>query len=81
MVSFTSRFVLKGPSYNPLEVMNCLMIRRGYKMQGAPQQRTLPNIHNKDDKFAMIYHLAKDSVLKRANTVPYALGTSAVQVM
>ena len=45
-----SRFVLKGAAYNPMDVMNCLMIRRGYKMQGDPQQRTLPNIHNKDDK-------------------------------
>ena len=45
-----SRFVLKGAAYNPMDVMNCLMIRRGYKMQGLPQQRTLPNIHNKDDK-------------------------------
>ena len=44
------RFVLKGAVYNPIDVMNCLMIRRGYKMQGGPQQRTLPNIHNKDDK-------------------------------
>jgi len=43
------RFVLKGPCYNPLDVMNCLMTRRGYKVQGNPQQRTLPNIHNKDD--------------------------------
>ena len=47
---FTPRFVLKGAAYNPMDVMNCLMIRRGYKMQGLPQQRTLPNIHNKDDK-------------------------------
>ena len=44
------RFVLKGAAYNPMDVMNCLMIRRGYKMQGDPQQRNLPNIHNKDDK-------------------------------
>ena len=44
------RFVLKGAAYNPMDVMNCLMVRRGYKMQGPPQQRTLPNIHNKDDK-------------------------------
>ena len=27
-----SRFVLKGPCYNPLDVMNCLMTRRGYKV-------------------------------------------------
>jgi len=45
------RFVLKGPCYNPLDVMNCLMTRRGYKVQGNPQQRTLPNIHNKDDNY------------------------------
>ena len=31
--------------------MNCLITRRGYKMVGTPQQRTLPNIHNKDDKW------------------------------
>merc|ERR1712059_203502 len=72
--SSDGRFVLKGPGYNPMDVMNCLMTRRGYKVQGQPQQRTLPNIHNKDDKFAMIYHLAKDSVLKRANTNPNNLG-------
>ena len=44
------RFVLKGASYNPMDVANCLMIRRGYKMMGNPQQRSLPNVHNKDDK-------------------------------
>ena len=44
------RFVMKGVSNNPLDVMNCLMTRRGYKVEGDPQQRTLPNIHNKDDK-------------------------------
>ena len=44
------RFVLKGVSYNPLDVMNCLMSRRGYTVEGDPQQRNLPNIHNKDDK-------------------------------
>ena len=47
---FIFRFVLKGASYNPIDVANCLMTRRGYKMQGNPQQRSLPNIHNKDDK-------------------------------
>lgn len=45
------RFVLKGVSYNPMDVANCLMIRRGYKMMGNPQQRSLPNVHNKDDKW------------------------------
>ena len=50
-LSIIARFVLKGASYNPMDVMNCLMTRRGYKMMGTPQQRTLPNIHNKDDKW------------------------------
>merc|ERR1719391_125283 len=68
--SSDGRFVLKGPCYNPMDVLNCLFARRGYKVQGQPQQRSLPNIHNKDDKFAMIYHLAKDAILKRANTNP-----------
>ena len=30
------RFVLKGPCYNPLDVMNCLMTRRGYKVSWGP---------------------------------------------
>jgi len=74
--SSDGRFVLKGAAYNPMDVMNCLMIRRGYKMKGAPQQRTLPNIHNKDDKCALMYHLAKESALKRANTVAGGLGSA-----
>jgi len=74
--SSDGRFVLKGAGYNPMDVINCLMARRGYRMQGAPQQRTLPNIHNKDDKVAFIYHLAKDSVLRRANTVAGGLGSA-----
>merc|ERR1711936_944002 len=45
------------------------MSRRGYSVEGAPQQRTLPNIHNKDDKFAIIYHLSKEVPLKRADTL------------
>lgn len=45
------RFVLKGVNYNPLDVMNVLMLRRGYKVEGDPQQRTLPSIHHKDDKY------------------------------
>jgi len=62
--------VISGPCYNPLDVMNCLMTRRGYKVQGNPQQRTLPNIHNKDDKFAMIYHMSKEVARNRADTMP-----------
>ena len=44
------RFVLKGVNYNPVEVMNVLSSSRGYKLEGEPQQRTLPSIHIKDDK-------------------------------
>jgi len=54
--SSDGRFVLKGVSYNPLDVMNCLMIRRGYSVEGDPQQRTLPNIHNKDDNYLLESH-------------------------
>merc|ERR1719268_91256 len=71
--SSDGRFVLKGAGYNPMDVINCLMSRRGYKMQGNPQQRTLPNIHNKDDKFAFIYHLSKETALRRTDTVPSEL--------
>ena len=44
------RFVLKGLIYNPMDVMSCLMTRRGYKMQGLTFTirmigKTLPNIH------------------------------------
>lgn len=79
--SSDGRFVLKGASYNPMDVMNCLMTRRGYKMMGAPQQRTLPNIHNKDDKVAFIYHLAKESPLRRANTVAGGLGSALLSTL
>ena len=48
--SSDGRFVLKGVNYNPLDVMNCLMTSRGYRVEGEPQQRTLPNIHSKDGK-------------------------------
>jgi len=72
--SSDGRFVLKGPIYNPLDVMNCLMGRRGYRVQSEPQQRTIPNTQNKDDKFCLIYHLSKDCPLRRANTTPAGLG-------
>jgi len=51
--SSDGRFVLKGVNYNPLDVMNCLMSRRGYQVEGEPQQRTLPNIHNKDENWVL----------------------------
>merc|ERR1712025_1198785 len=28
-------------------------MRRGYKVEGDPQQRTLPSIHNKDDNYIL----------------------------
>jgi len=78
--SSDGRFVLKGPIYNPMDVMNCLMSRRGYRMQGEPQQRTIPNTQNKDDKFCLIYHLSKECPLKRANTTPAGLGSLGVSL-
>jgi len=51
--SSDGRFVLKGVNYNPLDVMNVLMLRRGYKVEGDPQQRTLPSIHHKDDNYIL----------------------------
>ena len=51
--SSDGRFVLKGVNYNPLDVMNVLMSRRGYRVEGEPQQRTLPSIHHKDDMWAL----------------------------
>ena len=51
VMKFECRFVLKGVNYNPLDVMNVLMLKRGYKVEGDPQQRTLPSIHHKDDKW------------------------------
>lgn len=32
---FLFRFVLKGPCYNPMDVINALMTRRGYKVGGG----------------------------------------------
>merc|ERR1719500_610229 len=66
--SSNGRFVLKGPCYNPMDVINALMTRRGYKVTGSPQQRTLPNIHNKDDKFALIYHLSKQVPVRKVRS-------------
>ena len=49
-----ARFVLKGVNYNPVDVMNILTTSRGYRLEGEPQQRTLPSIHAKDDKWVLI---------------------------
>ena len=32
MMMMMVRFVLKGAGYNPMDVLNCLMTRRGYKV-------------------------------------------------
>lgn len=47
---------------------------------GNPQQRSLPNVHNKDDKFAFIYHLSKDTPLRRTDTVLSGLGTASSSI-
>ncbi len=46
------RFVLKGTSFNPLEIINVLTIQRGYKMEYNPQQHGIPlKQGNLDDKY------------------------------
>ena len=35
MMTMTRRFVLKGAGYNPMDVLNCLMTRRGYKVASS----------------------------------------------
>jgi len=51
--SSDGRFVLKGVNYNPVDVMNILTTSRGYRLEGEPQQRTLPSIHAKDDNYIL----------------------------
>ena len=36
------RFVLKGPKFNPMDVINVLTKDRGYKVQLNPQQHPIP---------------------------------------
>ena len=36
------RFVLKGPKYNPMVIVNILAEERGYKILYNPQQRSIP---------------------------------------
>ena len=36
LILFDFRFVLKGPCYNPMDVLNCLFSRRGYKVNDLP---------------------------------------------
>jgi len=36
------RFVMKGPKFNPMVVVNILARERGYKVMYNPQQRSIP---------------------------------------
>ena len=46
------RFVLKGPRFNPLVVVNLLIKERGYKLMYNPQQRSIPlKSGSTDDKY------------------------------
>ena len=36
------RFVMKGPKFNPMVVVNILAKERGYKIMYNPQQRSIP---------------------------------------
>lgn len=59
------RFVLKGPHFAPMEILNCLAQERGYKVEYNPQQHGIPLKQGAtDDKFALIYQLTKPVVKK-----------------
>ena len=46
-----NRFVLKGPKYNHMDVINVLIQQRNYKIQYNPQQHGIPlKQGNTDDK-------------------------------
>jgi len=69
------RFVLKGPQFPPMEVINCLVQERGYSVQYNPQQHAIPPKQGAtDDKFCMIYHLSKPVPLKSTSSVTAAAG-------
>lgn len=36
------RFVMKGPKFNPMTILNILAKERGYKIAFNPQQRSIP---------------------------------------
>ena len=45
------RFVLRGPAFNPMIVINALTEARGYKIEYNPQQHHIPlKQGNLDDK-------------------------------
>eukprot|EP00094_Tigriopus_californicus_P010565 TCALIF_10193-PA protein Name:"Protein of unknown function" AED:0.00 eAED:0.00 QI:77/1/1/1/0/0.5/2/48/113 len=54
------RFVLKGPLFNAMKVVNILTTQRGFSMKWNPTQHNIPlKPGNHDDRFAMLYHLSK----------------------
>jgi len=62
------RFVLKGPHFAPMEILNCLAQERGYKVEYNPQQHAIPLKQGAtDDKFALVYQLTKP-VIKKTTT-------------
>jgi len=59
------RFVLKGPHFAPMEILNCLAQERGYKVEYNPQQHAIPLKQGAtDDKFALVYQLTKPVIKK-----------------
>ena len=45
------RFVLKGPAFNPMDVLNVLIEKRSYRIEYNPQQHAIPlKQGNLDDK-------------------------------
>jgi len=61
------RFVMKGPHFAPMEILNCLAQERGYKIDYNPQQHGIPLKQGAtDDKFALVYQLSKTIVKKTA---------------
>ncbi len=42
------RFVLKGPIYNPMDVMNVLMCRRGYRWESRGEETSLTSEYFQD---------------------------------
>jgi len=59
------RFVMRGPHFAPMEILNCLAQERGYKIIYPPQQHGIPlKPGAMDDKFALLYQLSKEVIRK-----------------
>ena len=52
------RFVLRGPKFNPITVINILSEKRGYSIKGVPQQHGIPlKQGSTDDKYYLSFTL------------------------